>query len=144
MKRLREKIRKNTGLSFYVWVVFYILPFYFIYESSSTPQIVFGVIMIVGYLICYVLSFASRGWIVYFWTSIQIAIAIGMSLIFGYIYFFLFLAFLIGNFKNKLTFWIYYSILLISTFTTIYYGFFTVHNQVLTTQLPFVVLVLLL
>lgn len=140
MKRLREKIRKNTGLSFYVWVVFYILPFYFIYESSSTPQVVFGVIMIVGYLICYVLSFASRGWIVYFWTSIQIAIAIGMSLIFGYIYFFLFLAFFIGNLKNKLTFWIFYSILLLSTFATIYYGFVTVHYRVLTTQLPFVVL----
>lgn len=140
MKNLREKIRKNTGLSFYVWVVFYILPFYFIYESSSTPQVVLGVIMIVGYFICYVLSFVSRGWIVYFWTSIQIAIATGMSLLFGYIYFFLFLAFFIGNLKNKITFWILYSILLLSTFTTIYSGFFTVHYRVLATQLPFVVL----
>ncbi|WNF35059.1 sensor histidine kinase [Bacillaceae bacterium IKA-2] len=140
MKNLREKIRKNTGLSPYVWIVFYILPFYFIFESSSTAQIVFGIIMIIGYLICYVLSFASKGWLVYFWTSIQIAIATAMSLLFGYIYFFLFLAFFIGNLKNKITFFILYSVLLVSTFSTIYYGFVTIHNSVLITQLPFVVL----
>lgn len=140
MNNLREKIRKNTGLSPYVWIVFYILPFYFIYESSSTPQIVFGIIMIVVYFICYVLSFASRGWLVYFWTSIQIAISTAMSLLFGYIYFFLFLAFFIGNLKNRITFFVLYSILLLSTFSTIYYGFLTVHNRVLITQLPFVVL----
>lgn len=140
MKNLREKIRKNTGLSPYVWIVFYILPFYFIFESSSTAQVVFGIIMIIGYLICYVLSFASKGWLVYFWTSIQIAIATAMSLLFGYIYFFLFLAFFIGNLKNKITFFVLYSVLLVSTFSTIYYGFVTIHNNVLITQLPFVVL----
>lgn len=140
MKNLREKIRKNTGLSPYVWIVFYILPFYFIFESSSSLQIVFGILMIVGYFICYLLAFASRGWLVYFWTSIQIAISTAMSLLFGYIYFFLFLAFFIGNLKNRITFFILYSILLLSTFSTIYYGFVTIHNRVLITQLPFVAL----
>ncbi|MFN7251570.1 MAG: histidine kinase [Anaerobacillus sp.] len=140
MQNFRDKFRKNTGLSPFVWIVFYILPFYFILQSSSTSQVVFGIAMIVGFFICYVLSFASKGWLVYFWTSIQIAIATAMSLLFGYIYFFLFLAFFIGNLKNRITFFILYGILLACTFTTIYYGFMTIHRQVLTTQWPFVLL----
>jgi two-component system, NarL family, sensor histidine kinase DesK len=140
LKNLKEKFRKNTGLSPYVWIVFYILPFYFIFQSSSTSQVVFGIAMIVGFFICYVLSFVSQGWLVYFWTSIQIAISTAMSFLFGYIYFFLFLAFFIGNLKNRITFFILYAILLISTFTTIYYGFVTTHKSVFITQWPFVVL----
>jgi two-component system, NarL family, sensor histidine kinase DesK len=140
MQNFRDKFRKNTGLSPFVWIVFYILPFYFILQSSSTSQVVFGIAMIVGFFICYVLSFASKGWLVYFWTSIQIAISTAMSLLFGYIYFFLFLAFFIGNLKNRITFFILYGILLACTFTTIYYGFMTIHRPVLTTQWPFVLL----
>lgn len=143
MESLRRKFREHTGLSPYVWVVFYILPFYFIYQTSSTSHIVFGIVMILGFFICYVLSFVSKGWLIYFWTSIQIAISTAMSLKFGYIYFYLFLAFFIGNLKNKVAFIILYIILLITTFGTISYGFITVHNQVLITQLPFVILSLL-
>lgn len=143
MQKLRQKFHENTGLSPYVWVVFYILPFYFILQTSSTLNTVLGIVMVVGFFICYVLSFISKGWLVYFWTSIQIAISTGMSLKFGYIYFFLFLAFFIGNLKNRKAFIILYIILLITTFSTIYYGFVTVHNRVLVTQLPFVVLSLM-
>lgn len=137
---LKQKFLEHTGLSPYVWIVFYILPFYFIYESSSTYQVVIGVVMTIGFFICYVLSFISKGWLVYFWTSVQIAISTAMSLLFGYIYFFLFLAFFIGNLKNRITFFFLYIILLICTFTTIYYGFITTHSRVLLTQLPFVIL----
>ena len=143
MKNLKERFRKSTGLSPYVWIVFYILPFYFIFQSSSTSQVAFGIAMIIGFFICYVLSFISKGWLVYFWTSIQIAIATAMSLLFGYIYFFLFLAFFIGNLKNTITFFVLYGILLASTFTTIYYGFISIHYSVLVTQWPFVLLSLI-
>ncbi|OIJ13598.1 sensor histidine kinase [Anaerobacillus alkalilacustris] len=140
MKALKQKFLENTGLSPYVWVVFYILPFYFIFQSSSTPQIIIGIIMIIGFFICYVLSFVSKGWLVYFGTSVQIGISAAMALLFGYIYFFLFLAFFTGNLKNKVAFIVLYIILLISTFSTIYYGLVTTHYRVLITQLPFVVL----
>ncbi len=143
MTKLRQKFREHTGLSPYVWIVFYILPFYFIFQTSATAHTVFGIIMVVGFFICYVLSFISKGWLVYFWTSVQIAISTAMSLKFGYIYFFLFLAFFIGNLKNRKAFIILYIILLITTLSTIYYGFVTVHNRVLVTQLPFVVLSLM-
>ncbi|WP_456276759.1 histidine kinase [Bacillus sp. AK128] len=142
MKKWGSIFRKNTGLSPFVWVIFYILPFYFIFHSSSPYQVAFGIAMIVMFFICYVLSFVSNGWLVYFWTSLQIAISSVMSLLFGYIYFSLFLAFLIGHLKNKVAFFILYIILLTSTFATVNYGFVT-GNQVFFTQLPFVFLSIL-
>jgi len=142
MQNWNQVSRKNTGLSPYVWVVFYILPFYFIFRSSSIHEVVIGILMIVAYFVCYVLSFVSKGWLVYFWTSVQIAISCAMSLNFGYVYFSLFLAFFIGNLKNRYVFFTLYTIHIISTFATVYYGF-VIQNPVFFQQLPFVFLSLI-
>lgn len=142
LKKIYQMFLKNTGLSPYVWVVFYILPFYFIFKSQSPYQTAIGVSMIVVFFVCYVLSFISKGWPVYFWTSIQIAISLAMSLLYGYIYFSLFLAFFIGNLKNKVAFITLYTIHLISTLFMVNYGFIT-KNPVFITQLPFVLLSLI-
>jgi two-component system sensor histidine kinase DesK len=131
-------LQRNTGLSPYIWVVFYILPFYFILRSSSTYQIIIGIIMIIAFFVCYVLSFVSRGWLVYFWTSVQIVISITMTLLFGYVYFALFLAFFIGNLQNKYSFFTFYSIHLITTIAAINYELVTKNNDFLA-QLPFIV-----
>ncbi|WP_282559207.1 sensor histidine kinase [Paenibacillus sedimenti] len=137
MKNWFHIFQKKTGLSPYVWVVFYILPFYFIFRSSSMYEIVIGISMIVVFFICYVLSFVSKGWLVYFWTSMQIVISVAMSLLFGYVYFSLFLAFFIGNIQNRIGFFTLYAIHLISTFVAINVGFAT-KNPVFISQLPFV------
>jgi two-component system, NarL family, sensor histidine kinase DesK len=139
MRQWIETLRKNSGLSPYVWVVFFILPFYFIFRSPSTAEVVVGITLIIVFFICYVLSFVSKGWLVYFWTSVQIAISIAMSLLFSYVYFSLFLAFFIGQLKNKAAFFTLYTIHLIGTFATINYGF-AAQKSVLITQLPFVFL----
>ncbi|WP_163853454.1 sensor histidine kinase [Paenibacillus elgii] len=142
MRKWIQIIHKNTGLSPYVWVVFYILPFYFIFSSSSTYEVAVGITMIIGFFICYVLTFVSKGWLVYFWTSVQIGISITMSLLFGYVYFSLFLAFFIGNIQHRVGFFTLYSIHVISTLVTINYGFVT-QNPVIITQLPFVLVSLI-
>ncbi|WP_410515216.1 sensor histidine kinase [Paenibacillus sp. BR2-3] len=137
MQKWHHIFHKSTGLSPYVWVVFYILPFYFIFRSSSTYEVVSGIIMIALFFICYVLSFVSKGWVVYFWTSVQIAVSITMTLLFGYVYFALFLAFFIGNIQNRIGFFTLYSIHLLTTIVTINYGLLS-RNPVFITQLPFV------
>ncbi|MFD2670806.1 histidine kinase [Marinicrinis sediminis] len=142
MQTWSQKLRKHTGLSPYVWVVFYILPFYFIFHSASAITIASGIIMITAFFVAYVLSFISKGWTIYLWTSVQIAISTAMGLLFGYVYFSLFLAFLIGNLKNKTVFFTLYFIHLTSTAFTINYGFAT-DNSVIITQLPFVFLSLI-
>ncbi|ANE45285.1 histidine kinase [Paenibacillus swuensis] len=142
MQKWYQIFHRNTGLSPYVWVVFYILPFYFIFRSSSMYQVGIGIAMIIAFFICYVLSFVSRGWLVYFWTSLQIMISIAMTLLFGYVYFSLFLAFFIGNLQHRVGFLILYTIHLISTVVTINYGFVSL-NPVFITQLPFVLVSLI-
>ncbi|MGF7048125.1 two-component system sensor histidine kinase DesK [Paenibacillus sp. DS2015] len=142
MQKWYQILHKNTGLSPYIWVVFYILPFYFIFHSSAIYQVVIGSGMIVVFFICYVLSFVSKGWQVYFWTSVQMAISIAMSMLFGYVYFSLFLAFFIGNIQNRAGFLTLYIIHLVTTIVTINYGFIT-RNPVVITQLPFVLVSLM-
>jgi len=93
--------------------------------------------MIIVFFVCYVLSFVSRGWLVYFWTSLQMVISITMTLLFGYVYFALFLAFFIGNIQNRISFFVFYSIHLVTTLATINYQFVT-DNTVFLTQIPFI------
>ncbi|MFB5676326.1 sensor histidine kinase [Paenibacillus terreus] len=137
MQKWYQIFHRSTGLSPYVWVVLYILPFYFIFRSSSTYQVVLGCIMIIAFFACYVLSFLSKGWLVYFWTSMQIMISITMTLLFGYVYFSLFLAFFIGNIRNRAGFVTLYTIHLVTAIATINYGFVS-RNPVFISQLPFV------
>lgn len=137
MQKWYQIFHRSTGLSPYIWVVLYILPFYFIFRSSSTYQVVLGCIMIIAFFACYVLSFLSKGWLVYFWTSMQIVISITMTLLFGYVYFSLFLAFFIGNIRNRAGFVTLYTIHLVTTIATINYGFVS-QNPLFITQLPFV------
>lgn len=139
MQKWHHIFHKNTGLSPYVWVVFYILPFYFIFRLSSTVQIVYGIIMVIVFFGCYVLSFVSKGWWVYFWTSVQIIVSISMTLFFGYMYFALFLAFFIGNIQNRVGFFTLYSIHLLTTIITINYELLS-RNSVFISQLPFVLI----
>jgi two-component system sensor histidine kinase DesK len=142
MQKWHHIFHKSTGLSPYVWVFFYILPFYFIFRSSSMHEVAIGIIMILVFFACYVLSFVSKGWLVYFWTSVQILISITMTLLFGYVYFALFLAFFIGNIQNRIGFFTLYAIHLLTTIGTINFGFVT-QNPILLTQLPFVLISLI-
>ena len=127
---------KNTGLSPYVWLIFCILPFYFIFRSSSMLAITFGIIMIICFFIAYGFAFVSKGWPVYVWTGIQIVISIGMTITFGYIYFSLFLAFFIGNVQNKVGFFVLYTIQLVTAIISINIGFIR-QDPIFYSQFPF-------
>lgn len=105
-------------------------------------ETVIGITMIISFFVCYVLSFLAKGWQVYFWTSAQIAISIAMTVLYGYVYFSLFLAFFIGNIRNKAGFFTLYTIHLVGTIATINYGFVS-KNTLLLTQFPFVLISLI-
>ncbi|MBM7552109.1 sensor histidine kinase [Thalassobacillus pellis] len=132
-------VPKNTGLSIYIWIIFCGLPFFFIFRSSSIRDIILGVIMVLLFFLAYRLSFISDSKMVYVWVGIEMTISIVMTILFGYIYFSLFLAFFIGNFKNRLGFIILYIIHLVSTVTTITFVFIEKYNE-LFPQLPFIII----
>jgi len=142
LQKLNAMFRKNTGLSPYVWVVFYILPFYFIFRTSSPVHSAAGIAMVILFFIGYLLSFVSKGWLVYLWTGVQIVISTAMSFLFGYIYFSLFLAFFIGNLRNRAAFFTIYSVHLLCTLAAVNY-WFAAQNTDFIKQLPFVLLSLL-
>ncbi|MFD0715509.1 sensor histidine kinase [Paenibacillus sp. GCM10027626] len=142
MKKWHHIFHKSTGLSPYVWVVFLILPFYFIFRSSSPYAVVIGIFMILMFFVCYVLSFVSKGWLVYFWTGVQIVISIAMTLLFSYVYFALFLAFFIGSIQNRIGFFTLYTVHLCTTIVAINFGLVT-RDPMVITQLPFVLVSLI-
>ncbi|WP_047980362.1 sensor histidine kinase [Ornithinibacillus contaminans] len=130
---------KNTGLSIYIWIIFCILPFYFIIRYSSPIEVLIGFIMIVLFFTSYRLSFIKKGWTVYVSFAIEMVISIGMTLYFGFVYFSLFLAFFIGNIQNKAGFITLYVVHLVTTISATSIAFFT-QSQMLITQLPFIII----
>src|SRR5699024_9903052 len=130
---------KNTGLSLYVWIIFCVLPFYFIYKSSSTIEITVGILMTLLFFIAYRLSFVAKNWTVYIWIGLEMIISIFMTVHFGYVYFSLFLAFFIGGIQHKIGFFIVYGIHLLTTISSINIGFFT-EMELFFTQLPFIII----
>ncbi|NEU31782.1 sensor histidine kinase [bacterium LRH843] len=138
MQKWYNLFPKNAGLSIYVWIIFCLLPIYFIFRTSSVFENVFGILVIFLFFIAYWLSFSASGWIVYLWVGLQIVISIIMTLLYGYAYFALFLAFFIGNIENKNGFVTLYIVHLATTIAAINISFFTLPDLFFS-QFPFIV-----
>lgn len=139
MRHWFHVIPKNTGLSIYIWIIFCVLPFYFIVRSLSLPAIGLGILMMLLFFMSYRLSFNSKTAFVYLWVSIQMAISLFMAIYFSYVYFGLFLAFFIGKIKLKSGFLSLYIVHLVTTIAAITFGFF-IETRLFTSQLPFVLI----
>ncbi len=134
--------QRSTGLNPYVWVVFYILPFYFIFRSSTAFHAAVGIFMVIGFFVCYLLAFAAKGRVLYFWTVIQLLFTVAMALMFGYIYFAVFLAYFVGNIRNRSGFFTLYSIQLVAALASVYLGYMR-HDPLMVAQWPFVALTII-
>ncbi|WP_156290094.1 sensor histidine kinase [Oceanobacillus salinisoli] len=133
---------KNTGLSLYAWIIFCLLPFYFILRLSSLFEITVGILMIVLFFTTYRLAFIKKGWTVYVSVGIQMVISIGMTLYFGYVYFALFLAFFIGNIQHKAGFITLYVVHLVTTIAAVSVGF-VLQTPLFFPQMPFIVITII-
>ncbi|AKO94630.1 sensor histidine kinase [Priestia filamentosa] len=146
MKRRYRVFQKVTGLSPYIWSVFAILPFYFVFQSSSTNEVIAGVVLNILFFLFYRLAFISKGWPVYLWTFLLISISIALTSIFTYIYFAFyfafFLAYFIGHVQNRLIFFTLYGVHLISTFISVNYNTIMT-EEVYLRQLPFIFIITL-
>ncbi|WP_226036831.1 sensor histidine kinase [Aquibacillus saliphilus] len=129
---------RNTGLSAYIWIIFGVLPFYFIIRSSTAIDIIIGIFLILLFFASYRLSFVTKGGLVYLWVAIDMAVSIVMTIYFSYVYFSLFLAFFIGNVQNKAGFITLYVVHLVTTIGAITTGFF-LKTDMFFTQIPFIV-----
>jgi len=130
---------KNPWLSVYAWVAFCLLPFFFIFRSSSYLEIFIGISMLLLFFTSYRFSFRSKSGLVYMWLSFEMAINIVMTLLFGFVYFSLFTAFFIGNIRHTAGFFIMYGLHIATTIAAIIIGL-TISIDLFWSQLPFVII----
>lgn len=129
-------------LSIYTWVILCLLPFFFIFKSSSLVEIMLGIMLLMLYFVCYRFSFKSKSGLVYLWLSFEIIINAVMTLLFGFVYFGLFTAFFIGNIRHTTGFFIMYGIHIAMAIGSIIWGFF-LDIDLFLSQLQFVILSLI-
>jgi two-component system, NarL family, sensor histidine kinase DesK len=140
MKTKLPFFQKGSGISPYIWSVFSILPFYFIFQSSSTNEVVVGITLTILFFIIFRLAFMSEKWPVYVWTSFLIVISITMTIVFQYVYFAFYIAYYIGNVRNRAGFLSLYIVHLTLTTITININFF-LQAETFLSQLPFVIII---
>lgn len=133
-------IPKNPWLSVYIWIIFCIMPFFFIVQKFSFTYIVLGIAFIISYFLCHLFAVRSRNGLVYMWISFQMVINIAMTLIFGYIYLSLFTAFFIGNIRRPVGFYIIYGLHIGFTIIAIVAGYF-IYLDMFLSQTPLIILV---
>ncbi|SFA86660.1 MULTISPECIES: sensor histidine kinase [unclassified Bacillus (in: firmicutes)] len=132
---------KSTGISPYIWTILVMLPFYFIFQQSATTiEIFVGIFLTLIFFLIYWLAFVSKGWTVYLWTCILIGISIATTIQFSYVYFAFFLAYLIGNVKDRVAFLTLYFIHLFGTSAAINLNIVW-KEELFLRQLPMVVVI---
>lgn len=135
------KFQKNTGISPYIWTILFILPFYFIFQfTSSTIEVVVGILITILFFIFYRIAFFAKGWPVYLWAVILISISVASTSLFSYVYFAFFLAHFIGNIRDRVAFLTLYIIHLTCTSVSINFSIIT-QDEFFLKQLPFVVII---
>jgi two-component system, NarL family, sensor histidine kinase DesK len=131
---------KSSGISPYIWSVFSILPFYFIFRSTSKITIAIGIILTILFFISLRFAFISRKWPVYLWTGILISISITMTILFSFIYFAFYIAYYNGHIKNRIAFLTLYVIHLVATTISININFVT-QEPLFLEQIPFIIII---
>lgn len=140
MGKRYKTFQKSSGISPYLWSVLSLLPFYFIFQSSSTVEIFVGITLTVLFFISYRFAFLSKKWPVYLWTCILIGISITMTILFQFVYFAFYIAYYNGNIKNRIAFITLYVIHLISTIISFNYHL-VLQSPLFLKQLPFIIIV---
>lgn len=135
-------IPKSPWLSIYIWIIFCIMPFFFIIRSFSPFYIGIGIVMLIFYLLCHKFSFQSTTGLKYMWISFQMVLNIILTLMFGYIYLSLFTAFFIGNIRQTVGFYIMYGLHIGFTVLSIVAGYF-IYLDLFLTQTPFIIIAVL-
>ncbi|MGM9987636.1 MAG: sensor histidine kinase [Bacillaceae bacterium] len=132
------RFQNNKGITPYIWIILCILPFYYIAESTSLIEIIIGILIIILFFIIYRIAFIAKGWSIYIWTYLLILISTTWIILFHYVYLSFFLAYYIGNVRNRIAFFVLYISLLVTTSVAIPLNFLQ-QNELFLKQIPFVV-----
>lgn len=132
----------SPWMSIYIWVIFTVLPFFFIFRKSELYEIIIGIVVFLLYFVFYRFSVLSKNGLVYMWISFEMVINVVMTFMFGYVYLSLFTAFVIGKLRNPVGFYIMYGLHLGFTVISTGIGFFT-EFELFKSQIAFVIFTIL-
>ncbi|MEF3302063.1 sensor histidine kinase [Paenibacillus sp. GYB003] len=141
-KRKHYIIQLASGLLPYILVVSFIVPFYFVVTAPTSEQITIGIVLLLLFFAINLGSYRAKDRIRIVLTVVQIATSAVITLVYGYVYLALPVAFYIGNIRGKLPFGILYSLHAVITFLAINYGFHT-RAVFFILQFPFMILCLI-
>src|SRR4051794_36689399 len=122
MKKRTTVFQKSSGMSPYVWSILSFLPFYFIFQSPSTKEIIIGITLTILFYVSFRFAFLSKKWPVYVWICILVGISIIMTILFQFIYFAFYIAYYNGNIKKRPAFITAYIIHIVGTAFSINYN----------------------
>ncbi|MFD2830044.1 sensor histidine kinase [Corticicoccus populi] len=142
MKEWYYIFARNTGLNLYIWLLFCILPFYFIFRSNTTWEIAVGIVVTMLFFAVFWMSYRTHGVRIYIGLSLQFVMNIVMSVLYGYVYFSLFIAFYVGHIKSRSGFITMYVIHLVTTTGAVTLGFFN-NFELFLGYLPFLIMTIL-
>ncbi|MFC3389527.1 sensor histidine kinase [Salinicoccus sesuvii] len=105
-------------------------------------EVIFGSVMTMMFFTVYWLTFNTKGPMVYIGLSLLFCINIVMTVLYGYVYFALFIAFFVGNISSKAGFVSMYVIHLVTTVAAVTFSFFYNYTLLLI-HLPFLIMTVL-
>ena len=129
----------NKWFNIYAWILFCIMPFFFIFRSMSLLEIASGLALFALFFVSYRASNNREGTGSYVWLGIEIVISFTMTVAFGFIYFFLFIALQIGNIRKRTPFFIYYAFTTGISAAALVLVIFT-ETEIFVSQYPFLIM----
>ncbi|MET3574559.1 sensor histidine kinase [Bhargavaea ullalensis] len=139
MKKWYQIYPTNKWFNIYAWILFCIMPFFFIFRSMSIVEIASGLGLFALFFVSYRASNNREGAASYAWLGIEIVICFTMTVAFGFIYFFLFVALQIGNIRKRVPFFIYYGINTAVSASALVLVIFT-EPEIFVSQYPFLIM----
>ncbi|EMR05118.1 Sensor histidine kinase desK [Bhargavaea cecembensis DSE10] len=130
---------KNRWFNIYAWVFFLIMPFFFIFRTMSAREIGIGIILFALFLVAYKFSFTQNTGVRYTCLTFEILISFTLTVAFGYIYFFLFLALFIGEIRRRTPFFLFYSFNIAASVAALVLVIFT-EPEIFRTQYSFLIM----
>lgn len=142
MPKWYQLFPRSPWLSLYAWIVFCVLPFFFLFRSTGWEEIVLGLSLLGLFFLLYRFSFFLKGTLFYIAVLLEIAVASAMTLLFGYVYLSIFLSFFIGFIESKVRFFVLYGIHILAVTLSVVFGFF-LEFEVFMSYLPFLIISLI-
>ncbi|WP_342527526.1 sensor histidine kinase [Chryseomicrobium sp. FSL W7-1435] len=142
MPKWYQLFPRSPWLSLYAWIVFCVLPFFFLFRSTGWEEIVLGLSLLGLFFLLYRFSFFLKGSLFYIAVLLEMGIAVAMTVLFGYVYLSIFLAFFIGFIENKTRFFVLYGIHVLTVTLSVVFGFFT-QFELFISHLPFLIVTLI-